>query len=197
MLPTLSGTTVSNSYTWLPLEKYTVMQTKKNVRLLVACLTVILSSCNDEQLCGCVNIDLTTYLVVTDDQNNNLLDPSTPGHFEKNKIRIFYVKDGERKEVYSPNLDRPRNFDISNENAAQEYAMKLFPDEGKIDNEITTTIIQWSDNDEDTVTCEVRREASSVWISKVWYDGTLAYDQISGAAASGHTQVGRWIRVSK
>jgi hypothetical protein len=75
--------------------------------------------------------------------------------------------------------------------------MKLFPDEGKSDNEITSTIIQWNENDEDTVTCEVRREASSVWIAKVWYDGTLAYDQISGAAASGDTQVGRWIRVSK
>ena len=173
------------------------MRTKKIAPFLFTCLMAILSSCNDEQLCGCTNIDLTTYLVVTDDQNNNLLDPSTPGHFEKNKIRIFYVKDGERKEVYDANLDLPRNFDISKDNAAQEYAMKLFPDEGKSDNEITTTLIQWNENEVDTVTCEVRREASSVWVSKVWYDGTLAYDQISGATASGDTQVGRWIRVTK
>lgn len=167
--------------------------------LRIALLTgfmFVAASCN-EQLCGCTVMDLSTFIVVQDNENRNLLNPETPGYFREEDIRIFFVKNGVREEAYSANLDSPRNFTIDEYNADHEYAMNLFPYEGRSDNEITTTIIRWNNADEDTVACEVRHSDGSTWINKVWYNGELACDPSNGATAWGETQVSRLIRVTK
>lgn len=154
------------------------------------------ASCNDK-LCGCTVMELSTFVIVSDSEGRNLLNPETPGYFKEEDIRIYFVRNGVREEVYRANLDTPRNFSIDEYNSDHEYAMKLFPYEGNSDKEVTTTIIRWNKVDEDTVACEVRREDSYTGISKVWYNGELVCDDNDGPQVWGETQVPRLIRVIK
>ena len=142
-------------------------------------------------------MDLSTIILVTDDQNQNLLDPSTPGYFKPEDIRIYYVKDGQRKDVYQANLDTPRNFRIEQFTSAKEFAMVLYPDEGTRDGEITTTIIQWNDVAADTLECEVHHWDSSVAITRIWNKDELVYDKDNGLTQWDDTQVSRLVRLTK
>ena len=171
------------------------MRLKTLSLFLVSSFTVLLSACSEyEPLCGCTNIDIVTRIIVTDSENRNLLDPSTPDHFKEEDIRIYYVKNGEREEVFNPNLDIARSFKIEQYGTDSEYAMKLFPDMEAKDSETTTTIIKWSTTSEDTVECEIHHEGGSTTITKVWYDGELAYD-VSKSPTSTGEYLQRLIRV--
>ena len=129
-------------------------------------------------MCGCTIVDLSTHIMVTDGLNQNLLDPETPGYLKEEDIRIYYLNDGKREEVYRPSMDAPRNFRITKDNPRGEYEMILYPDEGRHDGEVTTTIIHWNDDvEEDILECEVHRWSSSVSITKIWTGGTLVYDK--------------------
>jgi len=144
--------------------------------LLLSVLITLFSSC-EEKLCGCTVIDADVNIVITDSDNRNLLDPSTPGHFNKEDIRIYFVRNGQRQEAYAPNLDAARYFSINQTTDDNGFVMKLLPDLETRDSDITTTIIKWNETEEDVVTCEVRHSDNTTIITKVWYNDELGYDQ--------------------
>jgi hypothetical protein len=155
------------------------MRIKTLSLFLMSGLIVLQSACHNEEPgpCGCTNIDVVTRIVITDDENRNLLDPATPGHFNADDIRIYYVREGERKEAFQANLDNPRFFAIEQYGSDNEYTMKLFPDMEVRNTEVTTTIVKWNSAIEDTVECEIFKNDNTISITKVWYNGELAYDQ--------------------
>jgi hypothetical protein len=166
--------------------------------LLMHGLIVLQSACHNEEPgpCGCTNIDVATRIVITDENNRNLLDASTPGHFNADDIRIYYVRKGERKEVFQANLDNPRFFAIEQYGPDNEYTMKLFPDMDARNEEVTTTIVKWNTFTEDIVECEIFKNGNTTSITKVWYNGELAYDQQKIAQDATEYQE-RLIRIKK
>lgn len=151
-------------------------------RVITFCLTffvTMMSSC-EEKLCGCTVMDIGTVIIVSDQKGQNLLDPDTPGHFVEQDIRIYFLRDGKREEVFHSNLDAPRSFSIETYGSDNELAMKLVPDIETKGTGVTTTIIQWNDSEEDTVACEVRNNDNGVFVTRVWYNNDLAYDPDSG-----------------
>ncbi|MEJ1236688.1 hypothetical protein WBG78_01085 [Chryseolinea sp. T2] len=150
---------------------------QKIVKLtLLTIFITIFSSC-EEKLCGCTVVDADVNLIVTDSENRNLLDPSTPEHFKEDDIRIYFLRNGQREEAYAANLDAPRYFRIDQSGPNGEYMMRLFPDLETHNSDITTTIIRWNGSDEDTVACEIRNTDNSTIITRVWYNDDLGYDQ--------------------
>jgi hypothetical protein len=79
--------------------------------------------------------------------------------------------------------------------------MVLVPAEGKNNGEITTTIIKWNDQDEDTVKIEMIRFETNVnvtSISKIWFNDKLLYDdQVNGKSQLGNGYVERLITIRK
>jgi hypothetical protein len=147
------------------------------------------------------NVDIVTHIAVLDDQGRNLLDPLTPGFFKKEDIRIYYLRNGVREEVFHENYTWPRNFDVI-QNDLVQYAMVLVPDEGSSDKEITTTLIKWNDLDEDTLKTEMIRFETTVnvtSISKIWFNDELLYDdKINGKSQWGTSGfVERLITITK
>ncbi|MGC3943306.1 MAG: hypothetical protein QM762_02015 [Chryseolinea sp.] len=163
----------------------------------LALLTVFItffSSC-EEKLCGCTIVDAVVNIMVTDSENRNLFDPSTPGYFKEEDIRIYFLRDGKREEAYAANLDNPRYFSIDQSGTNNEYVMRLFPDLETHGSDVTSTIIKWNDTDEDTVDCEIRSTDNSTIITKVWYNDVLEYDQVNGTTSAAHES--RLINVHK
>jgi|GEM_PF-993170 len=122
-----------------------------------------------------INVDIFIDLRMLDKSGNNLLNSSTSGFYKPEDIRIFFLKKGIKTEVYDPRLAGPRNFLIFDNGNGQNF-MRLTPDEGTTDQEITTTFIQWRLNDEDTVKTTMTRIRGTVYCSKVFYNSVLKYD---------------------
>jgi hypothetical protein len=165
--------------------------------LSIAIMVLSIFSCEDIP----TNIDIVTHLLVYNDQNENLLDPTTIGCYKEEEIKLYYLKNGVKEEVYNVSYNWPRNFDIFKVESTDDYAMVLVPLEGKINGEITTTIIKWSDQDEDTVKTEMIRFETNVnvtSISKIWFNDKLLYDdQVNGKSPLGNGYVERLITIRK
>lgn len=123
-------------------------------------------------------IDTGIYLAMTNSKGVDLLNPVNPESYKPDSIRVYYLKNGKKEEIYIPNLDYPRKFVIKKNNGNNRYFLQLFLDEGTYDREITTTYIQWNSQKEDTIRCEMNRYLSqnTVYCEKVWFNGILKFD---------------------
>jgi len=127
---------------------------------------VLLFSCTKKEnnLKG-IDLDYAVEISVSDKAGNDLLNPATPNAFFEKSIRIFYVKDGVKKEFYESNLDRPRNFHIDETDG--KYKMHLIA--------YSETHIQWNENDADTLRAEINKTAGNEVITKLWYKDSLIW----------------------
>jgi hypothetical protein len=112
--------------------------------------------------------------------SNNLLNNENPNSFKKEDIRVYSLDaNGEKKELYTPNLDAPRNFSIIayNNKGVNENLFILYPYLGKTDKtETTTTLVEWRSGIVDTITCEIYRNKGLTTTNKIWYNNLLKYD---------------------
>lgn len=86
---------------------------------------------------------------------------------------MFYILDGREVEVFDGNMDQPKGFSIyKHEN---EYRMTIFPNIDKSE-EYPVTIIQWKENEQDTIKCSIQRGPNMEVCKKVWFNGELAWE---------------------
>jgi hypothetical protein len=123
-----------------------------------------------------LNIDTGIEINVKDNIGNDLLNPIFNNAFSESNIKIYYLIDGEKKEVYNPNYTYPRNFRISEKEGV--YYMTLWPNTTEKD-EFPITYIKWNETDTDTIKCSFSRTENSVICIKVWYNGTLMWNDYS------------------
>lgn len=143
--------------------------------LVFAILLFVMSSCNKDKE-GKFNLDAGIEIYVQDKSGNDLLNPSIQNAYKESEIKIYYLIDGVKKEVYYPNYDYPRNFRIIE--AGSKYYMMLSPN-GNDSEEYPTTYIQWNESDTDTIKCEFSRTSNSIICTKIWYNGSLAWSDYS------------------
>ena len=141
-------------------------------------------------------------LIVTNSADKNLLDPATDGHYNKEEIRIYYLTNGVKEEVFHANQDAPRNFSIFNQDG--EYFMNVSVNTdhiGRNETKETTTFIQWNDHDEDTVVCTVNRtvgKSDMTTVRKIWFNGKLMYDiQANKPATIGNGTFDKLLQIKK
>jgi len=149
-------------------------------KLLIMIAAITLFACNkpNDDLLVSSYIGSSFEFSVFNSQNEDLLDPATPNHYDASEIKLFYLIDGEIKEVYNPTADFPRNYRI--EKRENEYRIVLFlnhPDAS----DTTFTYIQWNNNDKDTIETVYQRFGSSALKGKVWLNGLEIYDLAKNA----------------
>ena len=163
------------------------------MKVLISALLLLLTGCIKV---GPVNIDTSMILLVRDSSGTDLLHPTT-GKYNASGINVYYLKEGEKQQVYFPHLDAPKGFRIrENELKKNEYLLVLFPYD---DLPLSTTIIQWGQADFDTITCEITHEGSSRYCTKIWYNQELKWD-VKTALANYDPNNGRsdrWFEVVK
>jgi hypothetical protein len=142
---------------------------------LSALLLVSLWACDDPN--PNTVIDINVNLRVSDQNGQDLLNPNNPSHFIEDDIRIYYVQNGVKKEVYNPNYDRKRNFEIDENTSTGTYFMILSVDEGITKKtETTRTLIQWKEGVVDTLDCLITKEKTSRYCDKVIYNSVVKFD---------------------
>lgn len=164
----------------------------------------IFPSCNNPSDPGklCTNIDVATQIKVVNAKGENLLNQTTSGYYAPGDIRLYYLKDGVKSEVYNPSLTYPRNFLII-DNGNGDNLIEVFLNEGSTNNEITTTLLQWRNGDVDTLNALITREkngigCTSVICSQIYCNGKLKYDiKTYQPVTSGNSIFDRFITISK
>lgn len=142
--------------------------------LSILILAFVFNSCKKEEPAKSVS-DGSVYLTVTDKGGMDLLNPSNPGAYLEQNIKIFYLSNGVKEEVYYANYDVPRNFFISKEvNSNGKFWMTLFLNASSAE-EYPITYIQWSENETDTLKCDVRRAEGLVSVKNIWLNDSLAW----------------------
>lgn len=147
------------------------MKTKLISGLIVALVAL---QCTEPGPLPIVDHDIT--LQVVDIAGKNLLQPDMPGSLNTSDIRVFYLEQGVRKEIYNPLMDMSRNYRIYRNRDKGPYLMMLMPYTGTSMNEETTTIIHWNDNiKEDTLQCQIYKHGSGVYARTVKINGIQKY----------------------
>jgi len=142
--------------------------------LSILILAFVFNSCKKEQTNGYVS-DGSVYIRVQDKIGMDLLNQSNPGAYLKSDIKIFYLSKGVKEEVYHSNYDYPRNFYISEEaDSKGDFWMTLFLN-SSADEAYPITYIKWSENDTDTLKCDVYRNEGLVSVQNIWLNDSLVW----------------------
>lgn len=170
-------------------------------KFLIILFAILFVGCSDENEPTIFEIGVNIW-IREDSNSNNLLNIENPNSLKEEDIRVYSLdENGEKKELFAPNLDAPRNFSVIpyNNNGVNENLFRLSPYLGKTnETEITTTLVQWRIGVVDTITCEIYREKGVTITNKVWYNTILKYD-ISDSSVNNNSleNVTRLIEVRK
>lgn len=144
-------------------------------KLIVISLVCLLSvGCDDEGEGGIGGINISTYvdLLVHSEDETDLLDPNHENSFNSSSIRLFYVNGDESTEVYNPNLDFKRNFEILEDGSLR--FMRLFVNDSIV-NGYTETVLDWGNGEVDSIRSVVTKTNSSIICDSLWYNSKLEY----------------------
>lgn len=120
------------------------------------------------------NLDVGIEFSIQNSNNEDLLDPQTPEHINTNQIKLFYLLEGKKQEVYDSNMDNPRNFLIyKHEN---EYRIGITPNFSE-ESSKPVTYIQWNDADIDTIEVSYERTPRAVIQKEIWLNGDLIWER--------------------
>ena len=105
------------------------------------------------------------------DKGEDLLDPNNSNAIDTSTINVYYIKDGVKTRYYQSHLTYSRGFRVfKHEN---EYRIVIYTD---YSSDKDTTIVEWSENDVDTIEIQYRKTASTVLNDKIWLNGEFVWE---------------------
>ncbi len=150
----------------------------KKAIIILALMTIIIG-CNeseDNNIKYGDYIETGIELSIVNSKGEDLLNPEHPNHLKEEDIKLFYLEDGQTKEVYNPDMDLPRNFKIYK--AINEYRIGIALNSSPLEKK-AITYIQWNKEDTDTLEATFRRSVSSVVRDTVWLNGKQIYEYMA------------------
>ncbi len=113
-------------------------------------------------------------------ENEDLLDPENPNHWDTSKFKLFYVIDGKKQEVnYGPLMDYPKGYHVFKH--ANEYRVSISLNESEMEDR-SITYIQWNDKDIDTIESSLERLRTGVRLKVVSLNGKQVWKLKSDTA---------------
>lgn len=145
---------------------------KYSIFLLIC--TVLLSSCKDDgNSYDSIPLgDRQFAFSMIDSENEDLLNPEIQGTYNTDQIKLYYLVEGEKEEVYEANLKYPRAYNIDAVDGM--FYINIFANFNDED-EWPVTFIEWNGDDADTVKCEFSKENVKI-IKKTWYNDELVWN---------------------
>ncbi len=140
---------------------------KKYLPVCLLATTLIAGSCKlDSQDPWVIDNKLDIYY--ENGPHQDLLDTANTGSFSVDSIHLYNVENGVPKEVN--NRDPfPHNFVLHKNEESQKYVLSVLL-------ETDTTYIRLNYLRLDTITCKFNLFDNNYFISKVWYNGTLKWN---------------------
>jgi len=153
--------------------------------LIISILIIsFLTNCtkkSDEPVGGLTNdiVDVNISYNIINEAGNDLLNSGNDGYFPFSDMKLYYIENNQKVEVYDENMDSPRNIDIINESNPFRLKVSLayHGDEDLISEEDgmklgqSTALIELSASITDTIVYEWAYSESNFTVSKIWYNG--------------------------
>lgn len=177
---------------------------KYNVILLV--MTLFLSSCKKSEPKQDLVLDLYTDIHIINKNGENLLAPSNSNSINKNNIKIYYLINGKKTEVFNTQLDYPRQYMIYQVEAHSssypgEYLMRVYLNKDGLEKKEgikeTITYIEFNNTQTDTLVAQLHQYGSSVLTEKISYNGDVKWDITSIPKIEDNSFPGRFFKVVK
>lgn len=128
---------------------------------------------NDDEPQHQTYIDRSVELSLKDQNGEDLLDPNNPNAYKAESIKLYYLINGEKQEVFDENMDYPRNFLIFNNES--EYRMRIFLNDTETET-LPNTFVEWNSETTDTLKAEFRRADDYIQVIKTWFNGELKWN---------------------
>lgn len=148
------------------------------ISIIIAFLVVLIGAtgCSKTEIQGGIVISTGFTIRVKNATGKNLLDPSTPNYYQYDKIKLYRLVNGERKDVTVENL--VKTYSIINEKG--DYLLSLSGYQGlnedSMGNSVGEVIVAWTEGNEDTFQTEINRVNNVYMLRKVWHSNTLKYN---------------------
>lgn len=110
---------------------------------------------------------------ITNSQNEDLLDPTSPNHISTENISLLYVINGLKQETYHPFISNPKKFYIYKHQ--NEYRIRVFMNITET-SEKPITYIQWNEMDTDTIETIYKRTNGSIIQQTIWLNGKKIWE---------------------
>ncbi len=141
--------------------------------LSILLVSLVLSSCRKEEPKWGSVTSVGSMITVQNKAGIDLLNPSNSGAFLQQNIKIFYLINGVKEEVFHGNYDYPRNFYIE-EVPDGSFRMCLGMNHSPTE-EYPITYVQWSENDTDTLKTKIYREGGLTSCEDIWLNNKLVW----------------------
>jgi len=136
--------------------------------IIIGFLTI---SCTDDENC-CTVIDIGVDIKYLNENGENLFDISNG--FDFSKINAYHKNDGNWEKYFEGNLDYPKGLMLV-ERKDGTY-LRIFPSTTIVENNISESKIEFSENDSDILKTEITKTNSNTIVKKVWYNGELKWE---------------------
>jgi len=138
------------------------------------------------------NIESFMDIIVLDENNNDLLDPSKdfPKSVKLSDISVTRIIDGEEEII---NMSTKGYLLLSPEGIFENYSLRLFLGIPKRENPVSNTIIRWNTNDENKLTAYFIISDHSIVNTKLLLDG----EEVWSTRETNNPEGGRYIILHK
>lgn len=144
----------------------------KYFTLALMALTLVLQSCKDEE---CMVVDTAIQIYYIDENGEDLLDPEHEYAISAENLEIYYLEGGEKKRVYDPNMDYPKNFSIKTDANGQHYLSLTVSHH--VTEGVSTTYLEVAERGMmDELRTEIQRSECMRAIGKAWYNDELVWE---------------------
>lgn len=147
------------------------------VSVLIVVLIVSCSKKNDEPI-GFV-LSTSFYYNVLNIEGEDLLNPINSGYFPFEDMRLYYIINNEKIEVYDTLMSSPRNIGIVSESTPYRLGVGFHDGQEGFTHEEngvrigrSTALLEFNDSVTDTIVAEwAAVEGKSFVIDRIWYNG--------------------------
>lgn len=120
------------------------------------------------------NVDTFVSISYLDETGKDLLDSSNSNSIKEKDIEIYYLVDGQKRHVYDPAMDLPKNFKIEKDPVNNKFYLDLFVSAIVDKDGISTTYIEIKNRSTDTITARIYNSSSLTKVTDGWYNGKIA-----------------------
>jgi hypothetical protein len=155
---------------------------KKIILISVIILTISCSKKIDEEQNGVVvSVDVDFHIL--NQNGDDLLNPATAGYLHVENMKLYYLINGERIEVYDTLMQYPRNIGLNTESTPYSLGIGTYEGEYGLISEvdgvktgIAIALLEFSEGITDTIKTEWESKETKCRYfvnRKVWYNGEL------------------------
>lgn len=153
----------------------------KHLMILILLFTIMSCSDNEEMAKASFVLDSQVTLAIINQNGDDLLNPATSNYFSLENMKLYYLVNDEKIEIYDPNMAYPRNIGLITETtpytlgvATYDGDEDLISEENGVKTGISIAYLKLNENITDTIKTQWESKEGEYFVNrKAWYNGEL------------------------